>query len=272
MKMKKTLLLLAFATLLFTISEANPHLAAAPQSAPAQAERTPVLVELFTSEGCSTCPPADILLGKLASLQPIAGAEIIALEEHVDYWNHDGWVDSYSSLDWTIRQQEYAAHFKTKSPYTPQMIVDGLSQFVGTNAREAQVSIQEALQHPKAQITINAESTSKSDAARIEVRVGNLSGASIQEPADVWVAVTESNLETAVKAGENAGKNVQHAAVVRSLHKIGAVQVKDSSQFAATQQIKFKSNWKTENLRIVVFVQERKSLRVLGVASARAAS
>ncbi len=270
--MKKTLPLLAFAMLLFTTSEANPHLAAMPQPAPAQAERTPVLVELFTSEGCSTCPPADILLGKLASLQPIAGAEIIALEEHVDYWNHDGWVDSYSSPDWTVRQQEYAAHFKTKSPYTPQMIVDGLSQFVGTNAREAQVAIQEALQHPKAQITINAESTTKSDASRIEVHVGNLSGASIQEPADVWVAVTESNLETAVKAGENAGKNVQHAAVVRSLHKIGAVQAKDSSPFVATQQIKFKSNWKTENLRIVVFVQERKSLRVLGVASARAVS
>jgi len=267
--MKNTLPLLAFATLLFTTSDANPPLSATPQSAPAQADRTPVLVELFTSEGCSTCPPADILLSKLASLQPIAGAEIIALEEHVDYWNHDGWVDSYSSPDWTLRQQEYAAHFKTKSPYTPQMVVDGLSQFIGTNAREAQSSIQEALQHSKAQISINAESTTKSDASRIEVRVGNLSGASMQEPADVWVAVTESNLETAVKAGENTGKTVQHAAVVRSLHKIGTVQAKGSSSFVATQQIKFKSNWKTENLRIVVFVQERKSLRVLGVASAR---
>jgi hypothetical protein len=272
MKMKYTLPLLAFATLLFATPEANPPLAATPQSAPAQTERTPVLVELFTSEGCSTCPPADILLSKLTSLQPIAGAEIIALEEHVDYWNHDGWVDSYSSLDWTVRQQGYVAHFKGKSPFTPQMVVDGQSQFVGTNAREAQSSIQEALQHPKAQISINAESASKSDAARIEVHIGNLSGASIQEPADVWVAVTESNLETAVKAGENAGKTVPHAAVVRSLHKIGTVQARDSSPFVATQQIKFKSNWKTENLRIVVFLQERKSLRVLGVASTRAAT
>lgn len=271
-KMKNALPLLAFSTLLFTIPEPNPTLAATPQSAPAQAERTPVLVELFTSEGCSTCPPADTLLGKLDSLQPIAGAEIIVLEEHVDYWNHDGWFDPYSSPDWTLRQQEYAAHFKTKSPYTPQMIVDGLSQFVGTNAREAQTSIQEALQHPKTQTTINAESTTKSDASRIEVHVGNLSGASIQEPADVWVAVTESNLETAVKAGENAGKTVQHSAVVRLLHKIGTVQAKDSSPFVSIQQIKFKSNWKTENLRIVVFVQERKSLRVLGVAAARPVS
>jgi len=270
--MKNTLPLLALATVLLAAPAADPPLAAKPQSAPMQAEPTPVLVELFTSEGCSTCPPADTLLGKLASLQPVAGAEIIALEEHVDYWNHDGWIDSYSSPEWTIRQQEYAAHFKTKSPYTPQMIVDGLSQFVGTNAPEAQVSIQEALQHPKAQISINAESPTKSDAARVEVRVANLSAASIQEPAEVWVAVTESNLETAVKAGENAGKSVQHAAVLRSLHKIGTVQAKDSSPFVATQQIKFKSNWKTENLRIVVFVQERKSLRVLGVASARVAS
>jgi len=271
-RMKNTLPLLAVATLLFATSAANPPLVATPQSAPAQTERTPVLVELFTSEGCSTCPPADTLLSKLASLQPIAGAEIIALEEHVDYWNHDGWVDSYSSSDWTLRQQEYVAHFKGKSPFTPQMVVDGQSQFVGTNAREAQTSIQEALQHPKTQISINAQSTTKSDASRIEVHLGNLSAASLQEPADVWVAVTESNLETAVKAGENAGKTVPHAAILRSLHKIGTIQAKDSSPFVSTQQIKFKSNWKSENLRIVVFVQERKSFRVLGVASARAAS
>jgi len=268
--MKITLPLLAFATLLSAAPASNLPLAATPQSPTTQAERTPVLVELFTSEGCSTCPPADTLLSRLASLQPIVGAEIIALEEHVDYWNHDGWVDSYSSSEWTLRQQEYAAHFKTKSPYTPQMIVDGLSQFVGTNAREAQTSIQQALQHPKTQISIIAESATKPDTSRIEVHLGNPSGASLQEPADVWIAVTESNLETAVKAGENAGKTVQHAAIVRSLHKIGTVQAKDSSPFVATQQIKFKSNWKTENLRIVVFVQERKSLRVLGVASARA--
>jgi len=241
--------------------------AAAAQTA-AQPDRTPVLVELFTSEGCSNCPPADALLTKLESAQPIPGAEVIALEEHVDYWNHDGWVDAYSSSEWTVRQQDYVARFKGDTPFTPQMIVDGQSQFVGNSARDAQAAIQEAARRPKTQIsiTIDPAANSKNDAQRVEIRVGNMSSAA-QEPADLWLAVTESNLETAVKAGENAGKNVRHAAVLRSLHKIGSVPVKSSSPFVSTQQVKLKSSWKKQNLHIVVFVQERKSLHILGAAS-----
>ncbi len=232
--MKNALPLLALGTLLFLTPKATPPREAAAQATEAQVDRTPVVVELFTSEGCSTCPPADALLSKLETDQPIGGADIIGLEEHVDYWNHDGWVDSYSSPDWTLRQQEYVAKFKGKSPFTPQM-------------------------------------TSKSDAGRFEVRLGNVAGIADQEPVDVWMAVTEDGLETAVKAGENAGRNLRHAAILRSLHKIGAVPARGSSPFVLNQQVKFKSNWKRENLRIVVFVQERKSLRILGAASARVA-
>jgi hypothetical protein len=269
--------LLAFGTLLLATPNANSPLPAPPpflatQATTAQPDRTPVLVELFTSEGCSTCPPADALLSNLEAAQPIAGAEIIGLEEHVDYWNHDGWVDSYSSPDWTLRQQAYVDRFKGKSPFTPQMVVDGQSQFVGNNPREAQTAIQEAVHRPKTQISITAESSGKGDSGRIEVHVANLSSMEAHEPAVVWVAITESHLETAVKAGENAGKNLQHASIVRTLHKIGAIQANESSTFVVTQQVKFKSNWKKENLRIVVFVQERKSLRILGAASARVAA
>jgi hypothetical protein len=237
----------------------------------AQPDRTPVLVELFTSEGCSTCPPADALLTRLESAQPIPGAEIIALEEHVDYWNHDGWVDSYSAPEWTVRQQDYVARFKGNSPFTPQMIVDGQSQFVGNSTRDAQAAIQEAARRPKTQISITADPAlnTKNDSQRVEIRVGNMSATATQEPADLWLAVTESNLETSVKAGENAGKDVRHAAVLRSLHKIAAVSAKSSFPFVSTQQVKIKSSWKKQNLRIVVFVQEHKTLHIVGAASTR---
>jgi hypothetical protein len=190
-----------------------------------------VLVELFTSEGCSSCPPADSLLSKLEDIQPVASAEIIGLEEHVDYWNHDGWEDPFSSSEWTLRQQEYVARFKGNTPFTPQMIVDGQREFTGNSSRDAVAAIQEAARRPKTQISITTEASTKSDVQHIDVRVGGLAGAAPQEPADVWVAVTENHLETAVKAGENAGKNLQHAAIVRSLHKIGVIQSKESSPF-----------------------------------------
>jgi len=275
--MKNSLPLFALAALLLLTPNANPRRAAMPQAAPspapaAQPDRTPVLVELFTSEGCSSCPPADALLSKLEEVQPVTGAEIIGLEEHVDYWNHDGWEDLYSSSEWTLRQQEYVARFKGKSPFTPQMIVDGQREFTGNNSREAINAIQEASRHPKTQISITAAASAKSDAPRFELRVANLAGAATEEPADVWIAVTEDGLESAVSAGENAGKDLHHVATLRTLHKVGAAPTKDSSPIVLTQQVKFKSSWKKENLHIVVFVQERKSLHVLGAASVRVAS
>jgi hypothetical protein len=273
-------------TLLFAAAQPNPRRTAVSQPAneqspaqpagakasDAQAPRTPVIVELFTSEGCSSCPPADSLLSKLETDQPVPGAEVIALEEHVDYWNHDGWTDSYSSPDWTLRQQEYVTHFKGQTPFTPQMVVDGQRQFVGNSTRDAIDAITASAHQTKAQISITPVPPAKGDSERIAVQVANLAAMAGQEAADVWMAITEEGLGTDVKAGENAGKTVQHAAIVRSLHKIGAAPATGSSPFVTNQQVKFKSNWKKENLHIVVFVQERKSLRILGAASAHVAS
>jgi len=97
----------------------------------------PVIVELFTSEGCSSCPPADAALAKLEESQGAANAEVIALEEHVDYWDRQGWRDPFSSAEFTARQQRYGEWLHIDAPYTPEMFVDGQSEFLGSDSRRA---------------------------------------------------------------------------------------------------------------------------------------
>src|SRR6266436_6752831 len=123
-------------------------------SAVAGPTRTPVVVELFTSEGCSSCPPADNLLIRMAEQQPIENAEVIALEEHVDYWNELGWVDPFSSGEWTARQQVYAGVLGNGNAYTPQMVVDGKTEFVGSQSRKAWQAVQQAASQQKAPVTL----------------------------------------------------------------------------------------------------------------------
>src|SRR5215471_21555258 len=118
-------------------------------------ERQAVLVELFTSEGCSSCPAADVLLERLERSQPVPGAQIVVLSEHVDYWNRIGWADPYSSSAFSARQEQYARRFRTQGPYTPQMIVDGRSEFVGSDTRLAESAIRSAIKQPRAGIRIS---------------------------------------------------------------------------------------------------------------------
>jgi len=239
------------------------------QATNASGDRVPVLVELFTSEGCSSCPPADELLSQIQREQPIAGVQIIGFEEHVDYWNHDGWMDPYSAAEWTIRQQGYTARFKSDSPYTPQMIVDGQREFVGNNAGSALEVIRQSAQQQKTSVAIGPATTTKGDVQRFEIRVGNIPASGGADKADVWLAVCEEGLRGDAKAGENGGKTWQHAAIVRSMQKIGAASANSTEPLVIAQQIKLKSNWKRDNLRVVVFVQERKSWRILGVGSGK---
>src|SRR5580704_8489772 len=126
-------------------------------SAPADngARRVPVLLELFTSEGCSSCPPADRLLEILDQKQPVAGADLIVLSEHVDYWDRLGWKDPFSSSQYTARQQEYSYRFNGDGVYTPQLVVDGRFGFVGSDGREASSAIQKAIRERKIPIEIS---------------------------------------------------------------------------------------------------------------------
>src|SRR6202030_1914750 len=118
--------------------------------------RTPVLVELFTSEGCSDCPPADALLKKLDRSEPVRNAQLVVLSEHVDYWNDIGWKDPYSSHEFSVRQGDYAHRFRLDGPYTPQMVVDGETQFVGSDERRAIETIEGAAKAEKVPVTLSS--------------------------------------------------------------------------------------------------------------------
>jgi hypothetical protein len=232
-----------------------------------ETKRKPVVVELFTSEGCSTCPPADALLAKLSREQPVQDAEIIAIEEHVDYWNQQGWVDPFSSLEWTLRQQEYIAKFKEKEVYTPQMVVDGQRQFIGSREQEAQDAVQEAAQQEKAEIRLSAERSSATATLRVNVSVGELRKTDAVTP-EVWLGITENDLGSVVKTGENAGRDLRHAAVLRWLRKVGVASGNGERSFVTNIEVKLKSSWKPENLHVVAFVQDKKTWRILGATSA----
>jgi hypothetical protein len=233
--------------------------------------RRPVVVELFTSEGCSSCPPADSLLAGLAEQQPVDGAEIIALEEHVDYWNDLGWRDPFSSGDWTARQYTYAEVLRNGNPYTPQMIVDGSVEFVGSHAGRAGQAIQEAAREEKIPVALSLESPSATGTQNLTLKVGKLERISKGDTADVWLAVTETGLHSAVTRGENAGADLHHAAVVRSLRKIGEAKGAGETSYAGEVSLPLRAEWKRENLRAVVFVQEKKSRRIVGAAEVRVA-
>lgn len=240
---------------------------AAQNRAPAT-KRVPVVVELFTSEGCSDCPPADALLTNLETRQPVPGVEVIAIEEHVDYWNHDGWIDPFSSASWTLRQQEYAGKLKGASEYTPQMVVDGETQFVGSNAANALITILNAAREQHADVSISPGKVDGKDAQDFSVSVGNLGAIPPGDAADVWLAVTEDGLHSSVGAGENAGHKLYHAAVLRSLNKIGIAKPNgESGSFAGDPRVKFSSHWKRDQLRVIAFVQDKRSFKILGAAS-----
>jgi len=209
-----------------------------------------VLVELFTSEGCSSCPPADALLERLDRSQPIPGAQIVVLSEHVDYWNHIGWADPYSSPALSARQEQYARRFRTQGPYTPQMVVDGRSELVGSDARAAESAIRSATKRPKAAIRITE------DGGSAIIDVGSLAAGTARKAA-VFAAYAADSGTQDVLRGENKGRKLHHVAIVKELKQIGTVD----EQAAFTTRIHLEPG-----ARLVVFIQEFGNGPVWGTA------
>lgn len=228
------------------------------QVAPPAAQRVPVLVELFTSEGCSDCPPADALLAKLDATQPVSGVQAIVLSEHVTYWNHQGWSDPFSLEAMTQRQEDYARRFGLDSSYTPQMVVDGTDQFVGSNARALIAAIEKEAKTPTQSIVIEGAHWEQGS-AQFSIRANAPAGAKL-----IAVLAADATHQE-VSGGENSGRTLHHTAVVRVLKEFGA-------DAANGREIKLPGGPLTQKneasgpVRLVVFLVDRKTGHVLGSA------
>jgi hypothetical protein len=230
-----------------------------------KSQRTPVLVELFTSEGCSSCPPADALLKKFDETQPVQGAEIIVLGEHVDYWDELGWHDRFSSRQYTERQNEYGNRFNLQGVYTPQMVVDGAQEFVGNDASRATRAITQAAQSAKVGLVLT---TPVFDGSRISAEVSLLAPGATLPKGDLYAAVVDPAATTDVRNGENGGKQLHHVGVVRSLQRIGSLQ--DLAGAPLKFSLKTPVDGAGGKERVVVFAQRTGQGAVLGaVASNR---
>ena len=225
------------------------------------------VVELFTSQGCSSCPPADRLLSRLAR-DPRYRGKVIPLSFHVDYWNQIGWTDPYSSRRWSERQQLYAARtFHTNRIYTPQVVVNGRSECVGSQEGAVLNRITDALAaEPAGRVSLALDPPTPDGHLRVKV------GAKMAKAAgpgnlDLWVAVYESGLSTAVQAGENASRTLHNDRVVRRFEKAFSLPGTAGSEKDGEIVLGLDKRWKAENLGVAAFLQDPATLAIQGAAA-----
>jgi hypothetical protein len=209
--------LIGLLTTYLTLSAWDGRIASVDARTTARDSRVPVLIELFTSEGCSSCPPADALLQKFDHAQPVRTAEVVVLSEHVDYWDDIGWKDPYSSREFSLRQADYAHRFHLE-PYTPQMVVDGDAQVVGSDEREALRVIANAAKTTKVPVNLSAPHLEGGNSLVVHVEVGLTASSTKPLSGAVLVALADENDQSNVKRGENAGRILKHVAVVPCEH------------------------------------------------------
>jgi hypothetical protein len=218
------------------------------------ANHPPIVVELFTSEGCSSCPPADRVLIDLQN-QSRPDAEIIVLSEHVDYWDSLGWKDAFSARQFSDRQAQYAQQQLSDEVYTPQMFVDGHRGFTGSDSDKAIDEIRRSAKAEKTEVRIEQlDSAAGSTRFRVTTAPG--------KEADLILAITEDGLETKVARGENSGRYLAHTGVVRLLKKVGASGAKEAS---VESVVSLDPVWKRDRLRAVAFLQRPSGL-IVGAA------
>ena len=236
------------------------------------ARPAPVVAELFTSEGCSSCPPADRILRELHTDQPIANAHIIVLSEHVDYWNRLGWVDPFSHARFSERQRQYAYELRSDSVYTPQMIVNGHYEAVGSNRGDVLRTIQRAVQNrPLFPVRLSLQGiTSDADnsqiqAARVRVEFEMPPGSASPEALQLVLAAVAHNLSVQVPRGENAGRNLSHVGVVRTWHEFDDLTFSEG-RYHQEHTVRYFSE-APHAMQIVAFIQNVATLNIPGAGT-----
>ena len=227
----------------------------------------PVVLELFTSEGCSSCPPADAFLKELDDAGRVDKVEVIAIEEHVDYWDHLGWRDPFSSHKWTERQQQYEDALHHDGAYTPQLVINGRSDATGGTQQDVLQKIAGAANLPAAEVGLKAISVSPRS-AEFSIALGGVPPEA--RSAELWLAVTERGLSSDVLRGENGGHKLTHAAVLRSLTRVKLPHGDHKTLTEVPVSVALDPAWRRENLRFVAFVQDSKTLHILGAAASSA--
>lgn len=223
-------------------------------------KNVPVLVELFTAEGCSSCPSADKYFQTLLDKQPVSGVEIIGLSEHVDYWNQLGWIDRFSAAQFSNRQKYYAAFFKRTDIFTPQFVVDGVGEITPKNGLKSLAEYSKSL---KGVVNLSIGKIT-AETVSFDIKISDLPKISDGDKAVVVLALTENNLVSEVSSGENIGQKLKHTAVVRYLKTVGEIENGGETKLAA--ETAPGNDWKRGDLSAVVFVQEAASRRILGAA------
>ena len=241
----------------------------APAGAPAVASLKPVLVELFTSQGCSSCPPADAVLRTLERNQPVEGALIVPLSEHVDYWNRLGWRDPFSSPRFSARQRTYADALDIPSLFTPMLVVDGRFVVIGSESGDVRRAIIEAAAAPKTPVEVQVAGEAASRVIEVTATVGPAEPPHREAETGVWLAITETGLATDVMGGENLFRRLRHTGVVRYFERLetGTVPRAQATTWRLTRRLRIEPDWKRSNLRAIVFLQDTRTLAISGAAA-----
>ncbi len=216
------------------------------------------LIELFTSEGCSSCPPADKLASELVEEAEGDGRNLFVLSYHVDYWDRLGWKDPYSSAEATARQSAYAQQWRARTAYTPQMVVNGAVGFVGSNRGEADKEIDKALKRDAPVEVVASVSGEGEDDLRVQSQI-KVEVELLHRDWDVIAALVERGLSQKPTRGENMGKSLVHDYVVR---------VFDDAELtgdSVSVDLRVPKDVDRENASIIVYVQDRRTLKIMGV-------